>query len=72
MTPWFGLVIMLGFGLLFYRVAEAEGRRAFLWGAMSVLLYAGGLFFLDLSLWPLIGLQAVLFGAMWGLNMLNN
>jgi len=63
---------MLGFGVFFYRLAEADGRPGFLWGGTSVLLYLCGLYFLDVSFWGLLGTQFLLFGVMWTLNIVKN
>jgi len=68
MSPWFGLVLMLGFGVFFYKAAEFEDLGLpFVWGGGSVLLYLTGLYWLDLGCFAIVGLQLGLFSwmAIW-------
>jgi len=62
MTPWFGLVIMLGLAGFFYKAADFEElSMPTLWGGGSVLLYLGAVYWLDWSVCGALSVQLLLF-----------
>lgn len=62
MIPWFGLVIMLGLACVFYKAADLEElSMPIMWGAGSVLLYLGAVYWLDWGVCGALSLQLLLF-----------
>lgn len=67
MAPWFGLVIMLGLAVFFYKAAEFEDlSMPMLWGGGSCLAYLGAVYGLEWGLCGALFLQLLLFVAMGG------
>src|SRR5690606_38436987 len=65
LTPWFGLVIMLGLASFFYKAAEFEDLSfPIAWGGGSCFLYLGAVYWLDFGLCGALGLQVLLLVAM--------
>ena len=62
MTPWFGLVIMLGLAGIFYKTAEFEDLpHPLVWACLSALLYVGAVHWLQ---WGICGALVLQIGLM--------
>ncbi len=64
----FGLVMMLGCALLYYRVGKLEYDRGFLLGAFSILLWLVTAYLLHWSWIPSLCAQAGIFGVLTAIN----
>lgn len=64
-------LIMIGCVIFFYKAAESDFDGSFLPPGISALLWLGGTHVLHLGLLGCLVLQALLFGALTGWNMLR-
>ncbi|MEM8953913.1 MAG: hypothetical protein AAGD22_07180 [Verrucomicrobiota bacterium] len=65
-----GFAILLGFAILFYRVAENEGRSGVIWASISAFACVVATYF-HLGLLGLLGGQVATYLALWIVNFVR-
>lgn len=73
MSPGFGLIIMLGLAVIFYKAADMENLGLpIVWGGGSCAVYLGASQWLSFGFWGIMFLQLLLFAWMAAWIQISN